>query len=80
MTIAVVDCIGGGIGAQIDDRRRREGILDASILALGANAVATQRMVDAGADWGASGENAIRVSVACADFSSVLSASSFPTQ
>ena len=39
-----------------------------SILALGANAVATQRMVDAGADKGASGENAIRVSVVCVDY------------
>jgi hypothetical protein len=68
MTIAVVDGIGGGIGAQIVERLRREGIRDARILALGANAVATQRMVDAGADKGASGENAIRVSVACADF------------
>lgn len=41
---------------------------DVRILALGANAVATQRMVDAGADRGASGENAIRVSVGCADY------------
>ena len=68
MTIAVIDGIGGGIGAQIVERLRREGIRDASILALGANAVATQRMVDAGADKGASGENAIRISVASADY------------
>jgi len=34
-----------------------------TIVALGANAVATQRMVDAGADKGASGENAIRVTL-----------------
>ncbi len=68
MTIAVIDGIGGGIGAQIVERLRREGMRDVSILALGANAVATQRMVDAGADRGASGENAIRVSVSCADF------------
>jgi hypothetical protein len=67
MTIAVIDGIGGGIGAQIVDRLRREDIRDVRILALGANAVATQRMVDAGADQGASGENAIRVSAACAD-------------
>jgi hypothetical protein len=68
MTIAVIDGIGGGIGAQIVERLRKEGMRDMSILALGANAVATQRMVDAGADKGASGENAIRVSVACADY------------
>ena len=68
MTIAVVDGIGGGIGAQIVERLRKEGMLDASILALGTNAVATQRMVSAGADRGASGENAIRVSIASADY------------
>ena len=67
MTIAVIDGIGGGIGAQIVERLRREGIRDITILALGANAVATQRMVDAGADKGASGENAIRVSILSAD-------------
>jgi hypothetical protein len=39
-----------------------------SLIALGTNAVATQRMVEAGADRGASGENAIRVSVGEADF------------
>jgi hypothetical protein len=68
ITIAVIDGIGGGIGAQIVERLRKESIRDVSILALGANAVATQRMVDAGADKGASGENAIRVSVASADY------------
>mgnify|MGYP001572673167 CR=1 FL=1 len=68
MTIAVIDGIGGGIGAQIVERLRREAMRDVSILALGANAVATQRMVDAGADKGASGENAIRVSVTSADY------------
>jgi hypothetical protein len=68
MTIAVIDGIGGGIGAQIVERIHRENVRELSILALGANAVATQRMVDAGADKGATGENAIRVSVGCADY------------
>jgi hypothetical protein len=68
MTIAVIDGMGGKIGVQIVERLRREAMRDVSILALGANVVATQRMVDAGADKGATGENAIRVSVACADF------------
>ena len=52
MTMAVIDGIGGGIGAQIVEHLRGENIRDASILALGANAVAAQRMVDAGADIG----------------------------
>ena len=68
MTIAVIDGIGGGIGAQIVERLRKEGMRDMSILALGANAVATQRMVDAGADKGASGENAVRVCLSGADY------------
>ena len=38
------------------------------ILALGANAVATDRMMQAKASRGASGENAIRVSINLADF------------
>jgi hypothetical protein len=42
--------------------------LDVEILALGANAVATDRMMQAKASRGASGENAIRVSAHLADF------------
>jgi hypothetical protein len=68
--IVVVDGMGGGIGVQLIGRLRE--ILgkagDAEIVALGANAVATERMVKAGADRGASGENAIRVSVGEGDF------------
>ena len=67
-TIAVIDGGGGGIGAQIVERLRRENLPGVSIVALGANAVATQRMVNAGADKGASGENAIRVSISLADY------------
>jgi hypothetical protein len=67
MIIAVVDGMGGGIGAQLTQRVKRENLKGAIIIALGSNAVAAQRMVDAGADRGASGENAIRVSVALAD-------------
>lgn len=68
MTIAVVDGMGGGIGAQVVEKLRQAVGKDATIIALGSNAVATQRMVDAGADRGASGENAIRVSASQADF------------
>jgi hypothetical protein len=68
MTIAVVDGMGGGIGAQLVERIKRENLRDTILIALGSNAVATQRMIDAGADRGASGENAIRASIALADF------------
>jgi hypothetical protein len=67
-TIVVIDGMGGGIGAQIIERLRKETIRDATIVALGANAAATQRMIAAGASKGATGENAIRFSVRTADF------------
>jgi hypothetical protein len=67
MTIVVIDGMGGGIGAQIIERVKRENYKDLHIVALGANAIATQRMIEAGADKGASGENAVRVSIDLAD-------------
>ncbi|MGA2545439.1 MAG: DUF3842 family protein [Rectinemataceae bacterium] len=68
MIIAIVDGMGGGIGAQLVERIKRENLQGSNLIALGTNAVATQRMIEAGADRGASGENAIRVSIAIADF------------
>jgi hypothetical protein len=70
-TIVIIDGMGGGIGVQLvaglrEALRDTEG--DAEIVALGANAVATERMVKAGADRGASGENAVRVSVSQGDY------------
>jgi len=67
IVIAVVDGLGGGIGAQIVTQLRQELPLDVEILALGSNAVATQKMMQARASRGASGENAIRVSIGEAD-------------
>jgi hypothetical protein len=68
MIIAVIDGMGGGIGAQIVTQLRQELPLEVEILALGANAIATDRMMQAKANRGASGENAIRVSINLADF------------
>ena len=68
MVIAVVDGMGGGIGAQIVSQLRQELSLEVEILALGTNAIATQKMMQARATQGASGENAIRVSIGRADF------------
>ena len=68
MIVAVVDGMGGGIGPQIVTQLRQELPLEVEILALGANAVATQKMMQARASRGASGENAIRVSIGEADF------------
>jgi hypothetical protein len=62
-----MDGMGGGIGAQTIERLRKENIPGLAILALGTNALATQRMLEAGADKGATGENAIAVSAQKAD-------------
>jgi hypothetical protein len=68
MVIAVIDGMGGGIGAQIVTQLRQELPLEVEILALGINAIATEKMMKARANRGASGENAIKVSINRADF------------
>jgi len=64
--IAVIDGMGGGMGAQIIQGLVKE-IENVEIIALGTNAIATAAMVKAGAIKGATGENAIRVSASEAD-------------
>ncbi len=67
LKIAVVDGQGGGIGGLIVKRLREEFKDVIEIIALGTNAVATTYMMKAGADKGASGENAIICNTAKAD-------------
>lgn len=59
MKIAVVDGQGGGIGRLITEQIRKALPTDVEIIALGTNAVATSLMLRAGANEGASGENAV---------------------
>ncbi|MFP3928562.1 MAG: DUF3842 family protein [Desulfobacteraceae bacterium] len=59
MVIMVVDGQGGGIGAAVIKRLREVLGHGEEILALGTNSVATSRMMKAGANKGATGENAI---------------------
>jgi len=61
MKIAVIDGMGGGIGAQIVTRLRQAIQGAHQLIALGTNAVATNGMIKSGADIGATGENAIAV-------------------
>ncbi|MEN6370627.1 MAG: DUF3842 family protein [Armatimonadota bacterium] len=63
MKIAVIDGMGGGIGAQIVSRLRQIVSGSHQLIALGTNAAATTGMIKAGADIGATGENAIVVTV-----------------
>lgn len=67
MRIAVIDGQGGGIGKSIVEKLRRELTEDTHIIALGTNAVATMLMIKAGANEGASGENAIVINVSRVD-------------
>jgi hypothetical protein len=66
-TVFVVDGMGGGIGSQIVARIRKESRADLVLVGIATNAVAAQRMVEAGASRAASGENAFRVSLPEAD-------------
>lgn len=64
--IIVIDGLGGGIGAQLCAKIHQALGEQIELFALGTNSSATEQMLKAGADRGASGENAIRVSVGVA--------------
>ncbi|RJQ19736.1 MAG: DUF3842 family protein [Nitrospiraceae bacterium] len=59
LKIAVIDGQGGGIGSLVVKKLRDEFKDSIEIIALGTNAIASTAMMKAGADKGASGENAI---------------------
>lgn len=59
MRIAVIDGQGGGIGKSIVEKLRKDLPEDIEIIALGTNSLATSFMIKAGANEGATGENAI---------------------
>jgi hypothetical protein len=65
--IAVIDGMGGNIGHQIVSQLRRELPANIEIIVFGTNAAATANMMKARASRGATGENAIRVSINQAD-------------
>ena len=66
MRILVIDGQGGGLGRTLIEQAR-QALPEAEILAAGANALATQAMLRAGADAGATGENAVVYNAARAD-------------
>lgn len=67
MRILVVDGMGGRIGQEIVSRLRVAFGESIEILAVGTNSTATSAMLKAGANRGATGENAVRVTVREAD-------------
>ncbi len=61
LRIAVIDGQGGGVGKALVEKLRQSFRKDVYILALGTNSLSTSIMLKAGADAGATGENAIVV-------------------
>ncbi len=66
MKVLVIDGQGGGLGKQLVAAIRASGI-QAHITAVGTNSLATTAMLKAGADAGATGENAAIVGCRSAD-------------
>ncbi len=66
-TIGIIDGQGGGIGSTIIKKIKARFGESVEIIALGTNAIATAQMLKAGANRGASGENAIVQTVARVD-------------
>ena len=66
MLIVVMDAQGGGVGKLLVEQLKRT-LPEQEITAVGTNALATAAMLRAGADQGATGENAIRVMAQRAD-------------
>lgn len=58
MTILIIDGQGGGIGKGIIEQLKKKNCQD-KIIAVGTNSLATSAMLRAGADAGATGENAV---------------------
>ncbi|MDK2919653.1 MAG: hypothetical protein PWQ37_2386 [Candidatus Petromonas sp.] len=61
MKIAVIDGQGGGLGKSIVERIRAQSRDDIQIIALGTNSLATSNMIRAGANFGATGENSVKI-------------------
>jgi hypothetical protein len=63
MIITVIDGMGGGIGARTVAMLKERYKDSVTVYAIGTNAMATSSMLSKGADKGATGENAMRVTL-----------------
>ncbi len=63
MNVLIIDGQGGRIGKQLVAAVKKERA-DAWVYAVGTNSAATEAMLNAGADYAATGENAVRVCAA----------------
>lgn len=66
MKVLVIDGQGGGMGRQLVESIKKN-FQEIVVTAVGTNALATQAMLKAGADHGATGENAVLVGCRTAD-------------
>ncbi len=66
MNVIVMDAQGGGMGKMLVEQLKH-ALPGQKIIAVGTNALATAAMLKAGADQGATGENAAKVCAAQAD-------------
>ncbi len=67
MNILVIDAQGGGLGKKIVAEVKKR-FSDATVTAVGTNAIAASNMLKAGADHAAAGENAVLTGCRKADF------------
>lgn len=68
MNVLIIDAQGGGVGRQLVTAIKKE-IPGLSLTAVGTNSIATAAMLKAGADQGATGENAV---VVCAEKADII--------
>ena len=66
MKIVIIDGQGGKLGAKLTEMVST-AVPDAEIVAVGTNTTATERMLKAGAEKAATGENAVKVACRTAD-------------
>lgn len=66
LKLIVIDGQGGKIGTSIV-KQLKQSLPEVEVLAIGTNSIATSSMLKAGADFGASGENPVRVNCRDAD-------------
>ena len=68
MKIMIIDGQGGRMGSLLTEKTKNAAIPGAQIYAIGTNSIATAAMLKAGADYGATGENPVRVNSRDADY------------
>ena len=80
MRLLVIDGQGGGVGSRLVASLREKELPNVEVICVGTNVLATNAMLKAGADAGATGENAVVYNAARADVIWARSACCWPTR